>query len=218
MDNSIRLWDLKSSQCVSQLDNHYSLVTSLSFCPDNETLIRWDSWKTALPPFLKGVSLAAFWHLCSLAYMNVLLAFPGWWPCNIACGLVVPISPSGSGWYAVIQNQLNGFTQKCRHWRQEEVKCSLCSNWAKAHVQQMELKLNKTACFYRNRTHTEFQFWFKLRQQYKMSDWSLWVSCCVVQYGCCDSFTLSETFKTQYRHCFVLIFITASSFLLATVW
>ncbi|KAH0631762.1 hypothetical protein JD844_019528 [Phrynosoma platyrhinos] len=39
MDNIIRIWDLNSSQCIAQLENHYSPVTSLAFSPDSETLI-----------------------------------------------------------------------------------------------------------------------------------------------------------------------------------
>ncbi|KAK6476051.1 transducin beta-like protein 3 [Huso huso] len=39
MDCKIRIWDLKSSKCVSVLESHYSAVTSLSFAADGNTLV-----------------------------------------------------------------------------------------------------------------------------------------------------------------------------------
>ncbi|XP_005808812.1 transducin beta-like protein 3 [Xiphophorus maculatus] len=39
VDCGIRLWDLRSSQCVCVLDSHYSAVTSLSFSKDGDTMI-----------------------------------------------------------------------------------------------------------------------------------------------------------------------------------
>lgn len=41
VDCGIRLWDLRSSQCVCVLDSHYSAVTSLSFSKDGDTMIRY---------------------------------------------------------------------------------------------------------------------------------------------------------------------------------
>lgn len=40
LDCGIRLWDLRSSQCVCVLQSHYSVVTSLSFSADGDTMIR----------------------------------------------------------------------------------------------------------------------------------------------------------------------------------
>ncbi|XP_063790993.1 transducin beta-like protein 3 [Pseudophryne corroboree] len=39
MDYKIRMWDLKSSQCLCILESHYSAVTSLCFSPDGDTMI-----------------------------------------------------------------------------------------------------------------------------------------------------------------------------------
>ncbi|KAM7372061.1 hypothetical protein PAMP_009256 [Pampus punctatissimus] len=39
LDCSIRLWDLRSSQCVCVLQSHYSAVTSLSFSANGDTMI-----------------------------------------------------------------------------------------------------------------------------------------------------------------------------------
>ncbi|XP_053194278.1 transducin beta-like protein 3 [Scomber japonicus] len=39
LDCGIRLWDLRSSQCVCVLQSHYSAVTSLSFSSDGDTMI-----------------------------------------------------------------------------------------------------------------------------------------------------------------------------------
>ncbi|XP_071329885.1 transducin beta-like protein 3 [Trachinotus anak] len=39
LDCGIRLWDLRSSQCVCVLQSHYSAVTSLCFSPDGGTMI-----------------------------------------------------------------------------------------------------------------------------------------------------------------------------------
>ncbi|XP_075035403.1 transducin beta-like protein 3 [Mixophyes fleayi] len=39
MDYKIRVWDLKSSQCLCILETHYSAVTSLCFSPDGDTMI-----------------------------------------------------------------------------------------------------------------------------------------------------------------------------------
>lgn len=41
LDCGIRIWDLRSSQCVSVLQSHYSAVTSLSFSPDGNTMVRY---------------------------------------------------------------------------------------------------------------------------------------------------------------------------------
>ncbi|MEQ2189558.1 hypothetical protein GOODEAATRI_026499, partial [Goodea atripinnis] len=41
LDCGIRLWDLRSSQCVCILQSHYSAVTSLSFSGDGGTMIRY---------------------------------------------------------------------------------------------------------------------------------------------------------------------------------
>lgn len=41
LDCGIRLWDLRSSQCVCVLQSHYSAVTSLSFSSDGGTMIRY---------------------------------------------------------------------------------------------------------------------------------------------------------------------------------
>lgn len=40
LDCGIRLWDLRSSQCVSVLESHFSAVTSLSFSSDGDTMVR----------------------------------------------------------------------------------------------------------------------------------------------------------------------------------
>uniref|UniRef100_A0A8C5QET0 Transducin beta like 3 n=1 Tax=Leptobrachium leishanense TaxID=445787 RepID=A0A8C5QET0_9ANUR len=39
MDYKIRIWDLKSSKCLSVLETHFSAVTSLCFSPDGDTMI-----------------------------------------------------------------------------------------------------------------------------------------------------------------------------------
>ncbi|KAM3916149.1 transducin beta-like protein 3 [Leptodactylus fuscus] len=39
MDYKIRIWDLKSSKCLSILETHYSAVTSLCFSADGDTMI-----------------------------------------------------------------------------------------------------------------------------------------------------------------------------------
>uniref|UniRef100_A0A665WEJ0 Uncharacterized protein n=1 Tax=Echeneis naucrates TaxID=173247 RepID=A0A665WEJ0_ECHNA len=39
LDCGIRLWDLRSSQCVCVLQSHYSTVTSLCFSPDGGTMV-----------------------------------------------------------------------------------------------------------------------------------------------------------------------------------
>lgn len=39
MDYKIRIWNLKSSKCISVLESHYSAVTSLSFSADGNTLL-----------------------------------------------------------------------------------------------------------------------------------------------------------------------------------
>ncbi|XP_069380930.1 transducin beta-like protein 3 [Paralichthys olivaceus] len=39
LDCGIRLWDLRSSQCVCVLQSHYSAVTSLSFSADGDTMV-----------------------------------------------------------------------------------------------------------------------------------------------------------------------------------
>ncbi|XP_067089760.1 transducin beta-like protein 3 [Osmerus mordax] len=39
MDCGIRLWDLRSSQCVCILQSHYSAVTSLAFTPEGDTMV-----------------------------------------------------------------------------------------------------------------------------------------------------------------------------------
>ncbi|XP_015242994.1 PREDICTED: transducin beta-like protein 3 [Cyprinodon variegatus] len=39
LDCSIRLWDLRSSQCICVLQSHYSAVTSLSFSRDGDTMV-----------------------------------------------------------------------------------------------------------------------------------------------------------------------------------
>uniref|UniRef100_A0A3Q3BNA9 Transducin beta like 3 n=1 Tax=Kryptolebias marmoratus TaxID=37003 RepID=A0A3Q3BNA9_KRYMA len=39
LDCGIRMWDLRSSQCVCVLQSHYSAVTSLSFSSDSSTMI-----------------------------------------------------------------------------------------------------------------------------------------------------------------------------------
>ncbi|XP_063286536.1 transducin beta-like protein 3 [Pelobates fuscus] len=39
MDYKIRIWDLKSSKCLSILETHFSAVTSLCFSPDGDTMI-----------------------------------------------------------------------------------------------------------------------------------------------------------------------------------
>ncbi|XP_041851895.1 transducin beta-like protein 3 [Melanotaenia boesemani] len=39
LDCGIRLWDLRSSQCVCVLQSHYSVVTSLSFSCDGDTVV-----------------------------------------------------------------------------------------------------------------------------------------------------------------------------------
>lgn len=39
LDCSIRLWDLRSSQCVCVLQSHYSAVTSLSFSRNGDTMV-----------------------------------------------------------------------------------------------------------------------------------------------------------------------------------
>lgn len=40
LDCGIRLWDLRSSECVCVLQSHYSAVTALAFTPDGSTMIR----------------------------------------------------------------------------------------------------------------------------------------------------------------------------------
>lgn len=40
LDCGIRLWDLRTSECVCVLQSHYSAVTSLAFSPDGSTMIR----------------------------------------------------------------------------------------------------------------------------------------------------------------------------------
>ncbi|XP_006637433.2 transducin beta-like protein 3 [Lepisosteus oculatus] len=39
MDCRIRVWDLRTSQCLCVLESHYSAVTSLAFTPDGSTLV-----------------------------------------------------------------------------------------------------------------------------------------------------------------------------------
>ena len=39
-DYKIRVWDLRSSACLSVLVSHYSVVTSLQFSPDTSMLYR----------------------------------------------------------------------------------------------------------------------------------------------------------------------------------
>uniref|UniRef100_A0AAX7VDU2 U3 small nucleolar RNA-associated protein 13 C-terminal domain-containing protein n=1 Tax=Astatotilapia calliptera TaxID=8154 RepID=A0AAX7VDU2_ASTCA len=39
LDCGIRIWDLRSSQCVCVLQSHYSAVTSLSFSPDGNAMV-----------------------------------------------------------------------------------------------------------------------------------------------------------------------------------
>lgn len=39
LDCGIRIWDLRTSQCVCVLQSHYSAVTSLSFSPDGNTMV-----------------------------------------------------------------------------------------------------------------------------------------------------------------------------------
>lgn len=41
LDCGIRLWDLRTSQCVCVLQSHYSAVTSLSFSSDGNTMVRY---------------------------------------------------------------------------------------------------------------------------------------------------------------------------------
>lgn len=41
LDCGIRMWDLRSSQCVCVLQSHYSAVTSLSFSLDGSTMVRY---------------------------------------------------------------------------------------------------------------------------------------------------------------------------------
>lgn len=41
LDCGIRMWDLRSSQCVCVLQSHYSAVTSLSFSSDGGTMVRY---------------------------------------------------------------------------------------------------------------------------------------------------------------------------------
>lgn len=43
MDCSIWMWDLSTSLCVCVLQSHYSAVTSLSFSPDGDTMIRYSA-------------------------------------------------------------------------------------------------------------------------------------------------------------------------------
>uniref|UniRef100_A0A672Z224 U3 small nucleolar RNA-associated protein 13 C-terminal domain-containing protein n=1 Tax=Sphaeramia orbicularis TaxID=375764 RepID=A0A672Z224_9TELE len=40
LDCGIRLWDLRSSECICVLQSHYSAVTSLSFSADGDTMVR----------------------------------------------------------------------------------------------------------------------------------------------------------------------------------
>lgn len=40
LDCGIRLWDLRSSECLCVLQSHYSAVTALAFSPDGSTMIR----------------------------------------------------------------------------------------------------------------------------------------------------------------------------------
>lgn len=70
LDCGIRLWDLRSSQCVCVLQSHYSAVTSLSFSPDGGTMVRcaWAviSHQTAvLGCFSKAVCNCVLIFICS---------------------------------------------------------------------------------------------------------------------------------------------------------
>jgi WD40 repeat protein len=40
-DCGIRMWDLRSSQCLCVLQSHYSPVTSLAFTPDGASMVRY---------------------------------------------------------------------------------------------------------------------------------------------------------------------------------
>ena len=54
-DCGIRLWDLSSSKCVCVLQSHYSAVTSLSFSPDGDTMVRYCTLIYYVYVFLCGV-------------------------------------------------------------------------------------------------------------------------------------------------------------------
>lgn len=41
LDCGIRIWDLRTSLCVCVLQSHYSAVTSLSFSPNGNRMIRY---------------------------------------------------------------------------------------------------------------------------------------------------------------------------------
>lgn len=57
LDCGIRLWDLRSSQCVCVLQSHYSAVTSLSFSPDGDTMIRYCTLSSSTDGLLSLIKL-----------------------------------------------------------------------------------------------------------------------------------------------------------------
>lgn len=58
-DCGIRLWDLSSSKCVCVLQSHYSAVTSLSFSPDGDTMVRYCTHLQCLRFFTSIVHLSS---------------------------------------------------------------------------------------------------------------------------------------------------------------
>lgn len=67
LDCGIRLWDLRSSQCVSVLQSHYSAVTSLSFSCDGGTMVRYSRQDNSGGPLgCFGVLVLCVKVVCSL--------------------------------------------------------------------------------------------------------------------------------------------------------
>lgn len=68
LDCGIRLWDLRSSQCVCVLQSHYSAVTSLSFSADGGTMIRYCKISHSVDGYIKVVlnQILSIWHFLGL--------------------------------------------------------------------------------------------------------------------------------------------------------